>query len=63
MITLSILIILWGIISTYKIHRICKNNDESFNPYEGGIFYYLGFIIGLAVLVVWTIYLSITFLP
>jgi hypothetical protein len=63
MITLSILIILWGIISTYRIDKICKEKNVGFNPFEGRFVDFGGYVVGLSVLVVCVIFLSVVFFP
>ena len=63
MITLSIILILWGIYSTYKIYKICEKKDKPFNPFDAGLIDYLGFIIGLLVLLTWVVVLTIIYLP
>jgi hypothetical protein len=50
MITLSIILTLWGIISIYRLHRIAKKNKSSFNPYEGTIIDAFGFYVGIFIM-------------
>lgn len=63
MITLSIIIILWGLYSTYKTYQICEKKDEPFNLFEGSYINFIGFLFGLAVLLTWVLRLTITYLP
>jgi hypothetical protein len=63
MITISILLILWGIISTYKINKICKEQDEPFNPYEGGYINAIGFVFGWGTLICWVWVFFLYYLP
>ena len=63
MITLSIILTLWGIISIYRLHRIAKKNDSFFNPYEGTIMDTFGFYLGTAIMVCWILYMCIKYLP
>ena len=63
MITLSIILAIWGIISIYRLHRIAKKNNSLFNPYEGRLMDTFGFYLGTAVIVVWIIALCINYLP
>jgi hypothetical protein len=49
MITLSVLIAIWGCISIYRIHKVCKEQDIPFNPFEVSTESdYLGVILFLA---------------
>ena len=52
MITLTILFLIWGIISYYRINKTCKEIGIDFNPFMGTIFDYFGLLIGIGVLVV-----------
>jgi hypothetical protein len=63
MITLSAILILWGIISIYRIHNITKKYKEPFNPYEGTIMDTLGFYVGISTMVLWIFVLCIIYLP
>ena len=68
MITLSIIGIIWGIISYFKIKKECDQKDIEFNPLEVdnvlyNVVYFLGFVIGLGVLVTLALYVCIKYLP
>jgi hypothetical protein len=63
MITLSIILALWGIISIYRLYKIAKKNDSFFNPYEGTIMDAFGCYVGIAIMVVWIFALCIKYLP
>jgi hypothetical protein len=64
MITLNIVCIIWGIFSYFKIKQICKEKNKDFSPFEtNNVFYFLGFVIGLGVLVTSTLYVCIRYLP
>ena len=63
MITLTVLCILIGIISTIRINRECKQNGNKFNPFEAGFVNWIGFFIGFLVAFAATIYVSIVYLP
>jgi hypothetical protein len=63
MITLSIILSIWGIISIYRLNRIAKKNDSFFNPYEGTLMDTFGFYVGVAIMVVWIFALCIKYLP
>lgn len=64
MITLTILMIIWFIISTYRINKICKEKEIGFfNPYEAGFLNYFGFIFGFATLVMSIIAIFWYYLP
>lgn len=63
MITLSIILAIWCIISTYRLYKIAKKNNDMFNPYEGTLLDTIGFYLGWGILVVWIMYLCIKYLP
>ena len=63
MITLSIILTLWGIISIYRLHNIAKKNQEPFHPYEGTLMDTMGFFVGISTMVCWIFYVCITYLP
>ena len=64
MITLSIICIIWGIFSYLKIKQVCKQKDIEFNPLEvDNVLYFLGFVIGLAMLVTLALHVCIKYLP
>jgi hypothetical protein len=63
MITLSILIFIIALYSTYRIHKICKFNMIPFNPFECDIMLYLGFVLGLTEVIGLILYFTIKYLP
>jgi hypothetical protein len=63
MITLLTLTLLWGLISTYRLHKECKKNNISFNPLEKTFLDFLGFIFSFAILITLIIYLCVNFMP
>jgi hypothetical protein len=63
MITLSIILFIWGIISIYRLHKIAKKNQEPFHPYEGTLMDAFGFYVGIAIMVVWICVLCIMYMP
>ena len=63
MITLSIILSIWGIISTYRLDKIAKKIQQPFNPFEGTFLDVFGFFVGIAVMVGWFLYLCIFYLP
>lgn len=63
MITLSILSIVWGIISYIRIKKICDQKNEEFNPFEGSFFDYIGIFAGLITSIIVIFVLSTRFLP
>jgi hypothetical protein len=63
MITLSILCIVLGIISCFKIKKACNQKEIDFDPFEGSFVNYLGFVLGLAMFVMNIIALSVHYLP
>jgi hypothetical protein len=67
MITLLGILVVIGIISTYRIYKSCKKQDISFNPLDGSLIEYLGFVFGVlfpGLYVLSTfIYLIVKYLP
>ena len=63
MITLGIIFIVWGIISYFRIKKVCKQTGKEFTPFEGSFLDYLGFLAGLAMLVVNILILAVRYLP
>jgi hypothetical protein len=63
MITLSIILTLWGIISIYRLHNIAKKKQQPFHPYEGTLMDAFGFYVGIAIMVVWICVLCIMYMP
>ena len=63
MITLSILCIIWGIISYFRIKKICDQKEEEFNIFYGSFFNYMGFLVGFAVLILTSVILIAFYLP
>jgi len=63
MITLSILLLIWGIVSYYRLNKTCKELDMDFDPFMGTMFDYCGFLVGVLVVVVYIIIGSICYLP
>jgi hypothetical protein len=62
MITLSTILIIWFIISIYRIYKKTGSWRE-WNPYEATAFDYIGVLIGGAMLLVVLFIVIITFLP
>lgn len=63
MITLSILIIIWGIISFFKIKACCLKEKISFNPFYAPLWAYMGFIFALALTIAVSLGLCVKYLP
>lgn len=63
MITLTVLVIVWGVISTFRIQRVCKEQKIRFNPYKASIPDYLGFCIPLLYVMVCIVCCCIFYLP
>ena len=61
MLTLITLIMIWLVISTIRIKKACKGKD--FNPLEGTMIDFTGFILGTTVTIVVIITICIVFLP
>jgi len=47
MLTLLGILVVIGIISTYRIYKSCKEQDIPFNPLDVGIMEYFGFLFGI----------------
>jgi hypothetical protein len=48
MITLTVLIVIWGSLSIYRIHKESKKEGVSFNPFYGSFIDYMGFMVSIA---------------
>jgi hypothetical protein len=63
MITLSILIIIWGIISFFKIKACCLEEEVSFNPFYAPFWAYMGFIFSLVLTITVSLWVCVKYLP
>jgi hypothetical protein len=67
MLTLLGILVVIGIISTYRIYKSCKEQDIPFNPLDVGIMEYLGFLFGIIFpaifAIIGLIFLIIKYLP
>jgi len=67
MITLLGILVVIGIISTYRIYKSCKKQDIPFNPLDGSLIEWLGFGFGVLFPFIWAlaglIYLIVKYLP
>ena len=63
MITLSILSLIWAIVSYYRINKTCKELDIDFDPFMGTFFDYLGLIVGIVILSLFIMVLIVICLP
>jgi hypothetical protein len=63
MITLSVLCIIWGIVSYFRIKKLCNQMNVEFNSFEGSFLDCVGFIIGLSTLILSIVTLSTHYLP
>ena len=63
MITLIVLCLIWGVISTYRINKICKKQGEAFSPFEGKFYDYMGFMIGISIAIIIIVVAAIFYLP
>jgi hypothetical protein len=61
MITLNIILIIWGIISYIRIKKVCGNG--TFNLLEAGLLDFIGFLLGSTMLLMVIITICITHLP
>jgi hypothetical protein len=63
MITLSVIIALWGIISTYRLYKIARKKQQPLHPYEGTIMDAMGFQFGLSLIATWICILCLMYMP
>jgi hypothetical protein len=63
MITLSILCIILGIVSYFRIKKACEQKEIHFDPFEGSFINYFGFVFGLVMFIINIIALSVRYLP
>lgn len=64
MITIFILIIIWGIVSIIKTELICRSKGAKFNPFlNNNFFWYMGTIVGGIAIISLIFYLILTYLP
>lgn len=62
MLTLTILILLWGVISTYRVYKK-SGSWEEWNPFNGGLLDFLGVILGLTMSLFTVIFICLNYLP
>jgi hypothetical protein len=63
MLTLTLLIIVWGIISAFRVNRSCKKQGIAFDPLEAPVLDYLGLCISTLYVVAATVHICIKYLP
>lgn len=63
MITLGLLVIIWGIISFLRVNKKCKAEGVFFNPFNGSFLDYIGIVIGTVVFIIDALFILITYLP
>ena len=63
MITLFIISLLIAIISTVRIGKTCKEEEIQFNPLEGSLLEWIGFLFGWVFAIIFFIGFSIKYLP
>ena len=64
MITLAILITLWGIFSMYKIYQHNKKRGTPFDMYDAPLMYHVGAIVFISMVALFIfIYICCIFLP
>jgi hypothetical protein len=54
---------LWGLFSTYRINKICKKKEESFDPLEGTLLDLTGFCFGWSSIALLVCYFIVEYLP
>ena len=62
MITISLILIIWGAFATHRINKLCKKKNVEFNPFEGNLIEFMGVYIGCIALVMAVIYVCKNFL-
>ena len=63
MVTLAVIMCIWFIISYYRLNKISKKEDESFNPAAGTIFDSFGFFLGGSTIALALVILIIKYFP
>lgn len=63
MITLSVLCIIWGIISYIRIKKANKELNKEFNPFYGNFIDFMGFLVGFIMLILTSVILITFYLP
>jgi len=63
MYTISVILALWGLFSTYRINKICKKQKESFDPSEGTLLDLTGFCFGWGSIALLVCYFIVEYLP
>jgi uncharacterized membrane-anchored protein len=63
MITLTILIAIWGIFSMYKIYQHNRKRGTPFDIYDSSVRYHVGAIVFIAMALYIFIYMCVVFLP
>lgn len=63
MLTLTLLMIVWGIISAFRINRSCKKQGIAFDPLEAPVLDYLGLCISALYVTSAIIFCCIKYLP
>jgi len=61
MLTLTILMMIWFVISIIRIKKACKGIE--FNPFEGTMIDFMGFILGTVITILVIITICLVFLP
>lgn len=63
MTTLLIIMIIWFIISYYRLTKIAKKTNEGFNIFSGTFLDYSGIILGSVTISSYLIFLIVKYLP
>ena len=63
MYTLLTILAMWGLISTYRIHKTCQKKTTSFNVAEGNFVDFSGFCYGWAAIILLVMHLMFEYLP
>jgi hypothetical protein len=63
MITLTIIVLIWCVLSYYRIHQKSKYNNREFNPFDGTFLDYGGVVVGTPMLLLLFLYFITKYLP
>lgn len=61
--TLTIILIIWLLISVRNVHVASKKNAVAFNPFYASVFDFMGIVLGTAVIVVLIVQVFVNYAP